>query len=244
MGKIIKISILSVFIVCLVGFMILFMNKGINFNFVHNSKLIYDKEYLIDEINNFKLDLKSEDVSILKSEDDKIRVKIYAKNEKVINVDINDQKDMIIKQVKKNVCVGFCIYNNNMVKIYLPEKYTGKFDLKLTSGDVKSTINNDLDYNIYLTSGDIEIKNAHSLVGKATSGDVEIKNLNHYIDFKTTSGDIEIDKFTIGKNSSIKVTSGDIDIDNISDAYITTSVRSGDVRIKKQNRYADNLIST
>ena len=117
--------------------------------------------------------------------------------------------------------------------------YEGKFDINATSGDIKSELLTYNDYTIDVTSGDIELENINSLSGKATSGDVEIKKINSYINFKTTSGDIEIDDLTLTRDSSIKVTSGDVTIDKCTNAYINTSVKSGDIDVNKNDRHAE-----
>ena len=141
----------------------------------------------------------------ISSNDDSISVKVYAKSKKNIDLYKDEDNNIVINQEKRkgSICVGFCFGNYNVIKIYLPKDYDGKFNIKSKSGDITSDIDNYLAFNVKLTSGDIDIKNIKSLVGRTTSGDIEIKDLSSYIDFKTTSGDIEIDNFDIQRGIGI-----------------------------------------
>ena len=242
MMKVVKITLLSIVICALVGVMVLVMTG--NFNLTKKSKLVFNKDYTLEEIGNIKIDVKSEDIEIEESNSDKIIVKIYATEENQFDVKVEADKTLSIKQDRsiKNVCFGIC-YGKRDIIIYLPKEYIGKINIDATSADITSKISNILDYKIDVTSGDIEIENANSLVGKATSGDVEVDTINSYIDFQTTSGDFEIGSIKLEKDSSIKVTSGDVDIDSVENGYIETSVKSGDVKIKNNDRHAQYVLS-
>lgn len=239
MVKAIKITLLSLLIVCLVGIMVSFMTG--NFNFKTKSKLIYDNEFELSEIKDFDIDVRSMDVKIVESENEKVRIKIYAPEEKAIDVEKDEDGNISIKQNRKvsNVCVGFCFNQNTDITIYLPKEYDGKFNIKATSGDITSEVKNYLSYDINVTSGDVELKNVDSLTGKTTSGDVEIENIKSYIKYKTTSGDFEIDSLTITKDSYIEATSGDVDIDETSNIYVNATAKSGDIKIKNNDRHAE-----
>ena len=238
MVKGLKISLLTIIIIFLVAFMFALIKNDFKFN--TSSKLIYDETYSLNDVKDFNIDVKSQDIKILSSNDDSISVKVYAKSKKNIDLYKDEDNNIVINKEKGkgSICVGFCFGNYNVIKIYLPKDYDGKFNIKSKSGDITSDIDNYLAFNVKLTSGDIDIKNIKSLVGRTTSGDIEIKDLSSYIDFKTTSGDIEIDNFDIQRDSSITVTSGDVDIDHIENVYVSSSVKSGDVKVKNNDRYA------
>ena len=242
MLKAVKITLLSIIIIALVGVMVLVMTGS--FDFTKKSKLVFNKDYEIDEIKDIRIDVRSEDIDIEESDSDKITVKIYAVKDNLFDVKIDDDKTLIIKQNRnvKNVCIGICLGRKDIV-VYLPKEYIGKIDIDATSADITSIVKNNLDYKINVTSGDIEINNANSLSGKATSGDVDINSINSYINFKTTSGDFEIGSIKLEKDSNISVTSGDVDIDNVENGYIETSVKSGDVKIKNNDRHAEYVLS-
>lgn len=237
MVKAIKITILSLLCISLVLFMFMFIENGFKFS---NSKvkLVFEESYDINDINKISLIAKSSDINIYESKDDKLNVKVYS--EKKDDVKITNENNVFeISNVQKGtICFGFC-FADRKINIYVPKSYEGSFKIKTTSGDIKSELATFNDYNISVTSGDIELYNASSLVGSATSGDVEIEEINSSIDFKTTSGDIEIERLTLTKNSMIKVTSGDISIDRANNAYINSSVKSGDIDVKNNDRHAE-----
>lgn len=242
MGKVIRITLLSVVILALLSLMLVVMTG--NFDFKSKSKLIFSKEYELTEVNDFIIDVKSKDILIEQSKDDKIHVEIYAQKENAFDVKLNEDKNLEITQNTKinNVCIGICFGSKQDIVISLPKEFNGKFDIDATSADIESTVDNKLDYKIKLTSGDIEIENVNSIKGKSTSGDIEIGRISSSIDFKTTSGDIDIDDIILEKDSSISVISGDIKINNITDGYVETSVKSGDVKIKNNDRHAEYVL--
>lgn len=240
MVKVIKITFLSLIILALITFMILFMNGDFKFK-SYKSTLIYDEIYEINNINKVSVNVKSSDINFYKSDTDKAIIKVYGRKKDKVTVSEKDSA-LYIEKEKTERCVGFC-FGEVKIDIYLPNSYEGKIDVKATSGDITSRLNTFNDYTFKVTSGDVEIEKASSIVGKTTSGDLELGNVTSYIDFVATSGDVEIDNLTITKNSSIEVTSGDIEIDNIGDMYISTSVKSGDVKINNNNRHAEYELS-
>lgn len=237
MVKAIKITLLSLLIVCLVAVMIGFMTG--NFKFGSKAKLVYDEEFALEDVKNFDIDVKSLDIKIEESNSDKVRIKIYANEKDDVDVSKDNEQNILIKQNNRISCIGFCFNPERDITIYLPKDYDGEFNIKATSGDIESEVINNLVYKINVTSGDIDIKNAKSIEGKTTSGDLELGTITSFIKYKTTSGDFEIDRFTLEKDSSIETTSGDVEIDNISNAYVDAHATSGDIKIKNNDRHAE-----
>ena len=236
MLKAIRITLLSLICVALVVFMIALINNGFSFKNMKR-KLIYNESLELTNIEKINIKSKSSDINIYESDSDQIIIKVYGNEKNKVDV-INEEDTLSINlRSKSNVCFGICL--GSKIDVYVPSTFEGKFNIDTTSGDINSELSSYNDYVINVTSGDIELNNANSLAGKATSGDVEINKLNSYIDFKTTSGDIEIDEFIVNKNSSIKVTSGDVSIDKCLNAYVEASVKSGDIDINKNDRHAE-----
>lgn len=124
--------------------------------------------------------------------------------------------------------------------------------LKTTSGDIE--INNNITANtltVDTKSGEIQMANIKankaniqsisgdlylaSIISKdiymhTISGEVEVSNLIGKLDIKTTSGDIEINRFSIKGNSKIASTSGDVDVilNNDSPCNVIMNSVSGD----------------
>ena len=236
MVKAIKITLLSIVCVALVCFMVALIRNGFSFENMKR-KLIYNETYEVTNIEEIKIKSRSSDINIYEADDDKITVKVYGQEKNKVDVTNEDGKLTINLKNKSTVCFGICL--GNKMEIYLPKDYEGSFDIETTSGDIESELKTYNDYTINVTSGDIELNNVKSLVGHATSGDIEIDKLSSYIDFKTTSGDIDIDEFTVNKNSSIKVTSGDVTIKKCENAYVEASAKSGDIDVNKNDRHAE-----
>lgn len=236
MIKAIKITLLVLVCVCLVGFMIAFIKSGFDFSKM-KAELVYNESFESENIDTILVDLRSSDVNIYESDTDKFVVKIYSDKKDGIDVNKTEKELKIINKQKTQVCFGFC-FGNRKVEIYVPNTYNGKFDIHTTSGDIRSDLETYNDYKIKVTSGDIQIDKIKSLTGSATSGDLEIKEISSSINFKTTSGDIEIDMFDVKENSSIKVTSGDVEINKLTGAYVDASAKSGDIKVKDNDRLA------
>ena len=235
MAKVIKITLLSIICVALVGFMIMLIQNGFNFKNIKR-KLILNETYEAADINKVKVESRSSDINIYEAEDDKFKVEVYG--DESVNPEVKTLDGILSIDIKNKsrVCFGICL--GSKVNIYVPTTFDGKFDIETKSGDINSDIKSYNDYEINVTSGDISLNNVKSLTGHATSGDLDVDNIDGYLNFKTTSGDIEIDEFILNKNSSIKVTSGDVTIDKCSNAYVEASVKSGDIDIKKNDRHA------
>ena len=237
MIKTIRIIVLSLLCVCLIGFMIAFIKSGFNFKNM-KAKLVFNESYEIKDIETISITAKSADINIYESDDEKLYVKFYSDKDSKIEVSQKEKEFIIDNNQKQSVCFGFC-FSNRKIDVYVPKEYIGNFVIKTKSGDVTTSLTSYNDYKINVTSGDIKIDNAKSLVGSATSGDLEIEQLTSSIDFSTTSGDIDIDIMTINKDSSIKVTSGDVEINKLSNAYVDVSAKSGDIEIKNNDRHAE-----
>lgn len=220
------------------------------------AKLLLSESYRLSDIEKININVKSSDVYIKESEDENVYVDIYAVKREDVSSTLTDGELKVVSKGKFNFCI-FCFGSTNKkVEIKLPKSYTGSIKSSATSGDFTmgsfkdTTINvqaksGDVDIKnvkkatIKVTSGDIEIKNIQKANIKATSGDIELDNVNGKVDIKVTSGDIDIDKFNITENSSIKATSGDIKVKDIENAFINTSVKSGDVKVNGSDRTAE-----
>lgn len=243
MIRAIRITLLSLIAIALVVFMTLFISGKIDVKDINKkSKLVLEETYSLDSVKSISVDTRSSDIIINESKDDNFLVKVYSHKKDGVSSEITDSGELKIVNRGNYNCVFVCT-GSNKIEIYVPSEYAGKVKVNATSADIESTIKNYLSYEIKLTSGDIEIKNAKKLTGKATSGDIEVDNISNYIDFKCTSGDIDISNLTLTKDSKINVTSGDVKIRKIADAYVETSVKSGDVRLKNNDRHAKYVLS-
>lgn len=234
--KTFKVLLLGIIAIAMCAIMVLLIKGDIKMSsFTRKSELIFNKEYTLDEIKEITVNTQSTDIYIEESKTDMFEIKIYDLKKNKIDVN-NENGNLNIEQTKSSVCIGICVGSNKII-IKTPKAYIGKFNIKSRSSDITSKLKSENDYEIDLTSGDIDILNAKSIVGKTTSGDLEIRSLSSYIKFKATSGDIEIDRFDVNKNSSIETTSGDVEIDELTNAYVYAKAKSGDIKVNS-DRYA------
>ena len=253
-SNIVLIVLLSILVALLTG--VLFY--GINGNGFKNKKVSLQQtsEYELSEVNEVQIKAKSADINIKESEDDKVHVEVYTteKDNAVINMEDGSLKIELKNEIR------FCLFcfrsESERIIVKLPSSYSNGISIDSKSGDVEissfenavlniSTRSGDLkadsikDANISLTSGDIYIKKINTANIKATSGDIELIKIDGIINLKVTSGDIEIKDFDIKGDSKIVATSGDVKIKNLSDAFVSTSVKSGDIKVNGSNRSAE-----
>lgn len=93
--------------------------------------------------------------------------------------------------------------------------------------------------NVKTISGDISVSNVQTLEGSSVSGSVYVNNLKGSIDFKTTSGDYELDNIYLDKSSRLSSVSGEVEINGINPIYVSTSTISGDARVNTSDRKSD-----
>ena len=245
--SIVLITILSFLVVLLSCALVFALNRNSDFNFVfdfskRNLKLIDKLEIDYNRVKRLSFNLNSTDIEIKESNDNNIIVEYYSNKD--INPIMEFESDVITVDEEKNakVCYGFCNLNKKII-LYVPNAFTGEYDIKAKSGDIKSnvTLNNVF---ISTVSGDLSLDNISIGSISTVSGDVDIKNLNKNAIIKTVSGDVEIDNMIIDSNSSIFTVSGDVDVNNHkNNFYVETNTKSGDININKIDRKSDIILS-
>ena len=251
---IIVLSILALSLISLIGYLIITKSTVI-FNFDDKTELIYEKNYLNEEINDIVIKSISSDIIFKENTDNEIKVTIYGDKSDNLKVNLENNILSIDYDIKNNFCIGICSLDDKII-INIPSSYDKEININTTSGDTKGINLINANLNINSVSGDIEISNINKSVINTTSGDVninkttdttiktvsgdiEIQSITEKLDIKTTSGDVEIDNITLIENSKIKTTSGDVEIDKINNIYIDATTTSGKVDLKNNDRKAD-----
>lgn len=249
------IILLSFIIILLTGFLVLGLtNKKFfkHFNFSFGSKISSNK--VIDEtydtsFDNINIDVKVGKVEIKKGNDQTVKVIIYG-DEKRSSVKTSNKK--LIISSKEKECFGFCFNQTiSKVEIYLPSEYEGNIQINSSYGDIDIDEFKNLNLNVKMDAGDIEIGsvkyadivnsygditiNGHSekLYIKEKCGDVEINEVDD-VTVQNNYGDIKVNK--INSSLDIKDDCGDIEIDFISINKNSTIHNSlGDIEIGTTN---------
>ncbi len=240
-STILLITLLTLVIIALTGFMIFMMNNKFNMNFKNMFSQRIEELQIEETYKNIyeKIDINTDaaDVYIKKSEDENIHVKIYSEKEKSKIID--DEIELNIK-VEQKKCVGICINNKiSKVELYIPENYEKEVNIDNNYGDIKIDSFENLNLNIKEDAGDIEVISANKVNIDNNYGDIKIGTIKDGT-IKEDAGDIEINKVN---NIDIKNKFGDTKIEEI-DEYIKISADAGDIKINKLNITKDSFIET
>ena len=236
---------LSVICVSLIVGMIILMNKDISFKLGFNLgswklELVDTIEEDGNNISNLDFNLYSTDVEIKESNTNNLKIEYYSNKEKDKVIKKENDKITIDEAENKIICVGICNSRKKVI-VYVPSTYIGSYDIKTSSGDIKSSIDMiENEVNITSTSGDVNLKDTTNVNISTTSGSINIGNTNK-ANLYAISGDIKVK----GKVNSadIKTTSGDIVVNEIN-KYLNFYTVSGSININTLNILDDSSIST
>lgn len=254
---------LALGIFLLIAVLIFFGVKSIN-KAINSVEDKYDKSYknykvvdntLIDEVydnhfNEISITATTSDISIMNSQDDKISLKIYAKED---SATISTEEDKLVIKVKEESCIGFCFnQTKGRIEISIPENYENiikltvdygdidiakyefaTFDIDVSSGDISIIEANNL--TIDSDYGDIAINTASNLTIDKDYGDIEIETLNDYCNITNNFGNITINNLNLTASSQIEANFGDIIIDKTNSINIVADTNLGDEKVKNNN---------
>ncbi len=238
---------LSVFVILLTGFMVYLLTGGskIRLDFMFGNKNMNLVDSYITEasnINKIYLNLNSADLEINESTDNNIKVEYYSNRDNNAKIEYSDGVLSVDEEKYDTSCIGICNTRRKIV-LSVPTDYKTNYELKLKSGDVRSTM--DLtgnDMAISTMSGDIKLNKTGNVSLATMSGDVEIEALVGSISIATMSGDVRIYDFNITSNSSITTMSGDVKINHLTESYVEASSKSGDIKVSNINRKSDIVL--
>lgn len=230
--KIISLIITSVIIIGLISIMIALINISDNnsynlFNYNFSEREVKDllkEETYENTFETIKIKAYPAKVEIKKSENNKIKVMVYAEKN---NAEIETSEKELYIDVTSKKCNIAC-FNRKISKIelYIPENYDKELKIEGTSGDIKISEFKNMNVEINQSSGDTEITNVKNAIINASSGDIKIDTIIENAELKTSSGDITADKIGI---ANLKTSSGDIELKEAQTASITTT--SGDIKV-------------
>ena len=191
MNKIIKITILSIFVVALSVAMVLLIqdkdNKYLNLLY-YESELILEKEYDGKDVTSFDISTDSSDVIMNKTDGDAIKIKIYGNKQDEIVTYIKDNNLYITNDSKINICLFFCIMNSK-IEISVPKEEYDNLKINIVSGDINLDTLKFNNIEASSKSGDITFDNAVNANIDLVSGNINFKELD-VANLVTVSGNI------------------------------------------------------
>lgn len=225
----------------LVGFGILCMCLAVAFGdadmfFKDNRKIdVKIMSATFDEVDIINIKDVSNDVKILKSEDEQVKV----------TYGVSDKFSYYLKQLDGTLYVEYDDFRHwydyiipfgRIIEpdliVEIPEKTLNELNIKCTSGDIEAKSVNSLLTNFKTISGDIEVGgNVGDLTATATSGDVKL-NADTQADMavvSTTSGKLELSG-NVKDDVIADNTSGGIDLDNLKCKNVDAKTTSGKIK--------------
>lgn len=245
----------GIIVIGLIVGLVLLISSDFNFkNFGGGSlKLIDNKEF--EKINNLNINVKTADVYIKTSSDEKVKVEVYSAREEKSTITNTDESLNIT--LDQGVCSFFCWFRkNSKINVYLPSNYANEITVKATTGDIEVDdfalsnanltvttgdikLGNIKDASIKATTGDIYVSSVNDITASLSTGDVVIDKINNYLNLSTSTGDITISSANLNKNSEISTSTGDVKISRLNDIYVDAKTSTGDTRINDNNRKSD-----
>ncbi|MDR2046724.1 MAG: DUF4097 domain-containing protein [Clostridiales bacterium] len=206
------------------------------------------KEMRFDEfgspIKSLDIDVKDKNIKLLHTEDDVFSVEYFDYYGSSLSVGFSDGK-LSIREVKNEWLIVdglFRLLSNGEerdVYVYLPERLTGNFNIRITNGDLTARgVNADGGFTASLTNGNVHI--ADAAFGNTeidnVNGNIKIRNLNTGgLAAKSANGNLDIDGAVIGggdgeRKADINNTNGNISIKNLA---------AGSLKIRSVNGLID-----
>ena len=205
----------------------------------NSSKIILDKTYLS---NNIEIITNNSDIDFKYSNDDNVKIVVYAEKEDELNV--SEETDKIVVNLKDDTKKFFGFNNiGNKIDVYIPKTYDKDIKINSNLGDIEAVALEKSNINIDIDCGDIDIASAKSTIIKSDLGDISIGKVSEYINIESDCGDIEIDNASLIKNSTIKSDLGDVEIDRIYGVYVKAKTDVGKVKIKDNDKYSETTLS-
>lgn len=183
---------------------------------VGDYKQVCEKTDTIQGVNNIEVSLTSQEVNIINTDDENIKVIEYSTTEldedKCVNLQKDGDKIKISVPRQDIIYIGFGGHKQK-IDIYIPEKYTNKLSISHTSGKCNVDDLTLSELKLKMTSGKIVANNikADYLYSKVTSGKIEIQGEFKDMEVEVTSGGFVANNIKVDDLNS-KVTSGKIEV--------------------------------
>lgn len=198
---IITIVLLSIIAVCLIAFLVMALTgkyRGFSIGIFEsgNNEAVFEESYEEALVNSFEVKSEAGDINIEPSQDEKIKVVVYGKNQDDVKVSFNEGNLKIdVKQPRRVMIFGTYM---NKITIYIPQSYSKELNIKANYGDIDiGSLENSI-MNVENDCGSIKIQNLDIKEDsniESDLGDIKIeKTSDIYIDAKVDLGDIKVNE--------------------------------------------------
>lgn len=204
-------------------------------NFNSELKLVNEQAIETKEIKSIVVSYSSDSIYLYKNNSEDLILKEYMnyepENNELANISVNNDS-LIIESGERNIKIFNITGNSRKIEIYLPFNYENDFEIKSSSGLIKSSeVFKFLNFKASSSSGSIKLKDiyANSIDISSSSGSINMENASaKKLSFKTSSGRMNLS--SIKGESTFLSSSGLIEIDSI-EGKIDASASSGSIKI-------------
>ena len=254
------IILLFLTIVLLVGVLFVSINggrvfEGFSIELGKDCEKVVDETFEIEDFDDVDINIDAANVEVVESEDNKVKVEIYAKNKEDYNVSIEDRK-LVVKEITRNKIRFSLGEKNKRVIVSLPKGYANKMDIKTDAGNVKVVSFEESNVDIKTDAGNVNVEKINNIkvntdAGnvniddtknaeiKTDAGNVKINKVTESIIINVNAGNVNIDEVELKADSSIETDFGNIKIEKTNDLNIEAKTDVGKVNIENNNRKAD-----
>ncbi|TDL30316.1 hypothetical protein E2R51_19160 [Jeotgalibacillus sp. S-D1] len=213
---------------------LMYINYNGSFPWIFSNESQHEAE-VTDNIESIELDIASVETELVPVDSNSIRVEGTKKTE----IKLDASRDKIKIEAGKKGLGFFSFGSDEVVTIYLPEKYAGSMAIKIGSGDLNTTSFSEKNP-LTLTALSLNIGSGESIMGhidteefsfNGSSGEVTIESLVTKMgDVDLSSGDIDLASYKGPLKANVSSGEFNAVFDELNDD-IEVKVSSGDVNL-------------
>lgn len=208
-----------------------------DFGKLSTTKYVTNEYTVAEDFKDIKIDGNVEDINLLPSEDEKIKIVCYEEEKVKHKVDVVDGT-LVIERVSTKRWFEYIGINFGSPKItvYLPSGEYGALSVKLSTGDISLTPEHSFEaIDIEATTGDVSCTSstAGALRIKLTTGDITVDNISAgSLDITVSTGDITLRQAEVSENVNVKVSTGKTNLDTLSCKNFTSDGSTGSLTMQ------------
>ena len=211
---------------------------------------IFEENFDIEGFDNLKMNYKVGNIYIKESQDGKVKVIAYGKEDDEIKCEIQE-KTLYIEDFHNKEIEFFG--TKRKIEVFLPKEFSNIINCESTAGNiniedfenVKLNINTKAGNvnignaelaNIKTDAGNIKAKNVPDLKVETKAGNVNVEKITKKCSIKSDAGNIKVTSLLIEEDSILETDMGNINIDETSDINVQTKNDLGKVNVEKNNK--------
>jgi len=186
-----------------------------------------------ESILNLKIDTRTQGIQFLKSENNELKIDYYQHNRAKWTFELNENTLTIQEKFQMIDIFFFRGYNQQPMKIYLPNLVLDQCEIKVLNGEVKSSLElQTKKFSLDIKNGRIELSNlkAMQMNMKMTNGQIKLNHITceDLLEIKQTNGQLILNS-SIADKVKINLTNGEINLKQIEANHFDLDLVNGDI---------------